>query len=457
MALFILSIYSLVLIYIAYLDFRKKQDLNHFLVANRTSGAFQTGFSITASCIGGTATIGLVADVAKNGFPAIWYLLSGAIGLMILALFFAKIVRRTEALTLPQIMEKYISKKAATLAAIIISLAWTAILAAQFSAAASILEVFGISNISALISAVFLIAIYTALGGQMSVIKSDVYQYLILLLSFILSLIFLFSKTDFNYLTSIDWHLTNSNFGINSIFYYLIFVGISYIIDPMLFSRILSARDEKTAVKGAVLGAAFIALSAFLIVLIAFLTINISSSEINPNSLLTHTLFYELPPILGIILLLGLLSAIISSADTVLITSTSVFAHDIIKTNNLIFYRISTIFFAAIALFLATKGKAILDYFFAANDLFVGGVAIPLFFALICQGKINKTCVLLAMIAGSGLGALSALGAILDAGGIFDKKIYSTFGIVLAVLFCIIGKLLFHLTRKNSNLIAEKV
>ena len=435
----IVTLYVAFLLTLGFVEFRKQEGLEGFLVGNRRMSAFEVGVSMMATCVGGTATIGVVGNVARSGFPAIWWLLSGALGLGLLAALLAKTVRRTGAMTLPEIMETFISKKARLLGAGIIAAAWISILAAQFSASARIMSAFGIPFGAALWLSCGVIALYTGLGGQTSVIKSDVWQYLLVIAAFV-GVLSWFGCNDSQAFALVRVEWANDRFTPTDIGVYLLFVGASYVIDPMLFSRILSAKDERSAVAGAFLGAAGIALSGVAIVCAGFVALRYALADTPPDALLTSTLFRQLPPALGVALLLGLLSAVVSSADTVLITVAGVFAHDILRSKSLATYRAVTLLFAGVALFLANRGGAILDYLLAANDIFIGGVAAPLFFAMIFKGKVHAPTVLAGMALGGALGLVSSLGSLLNSGGILDSKMYSVAGIALSTLCCLAAR-----------------
>ena len=112
------------------------------------------------------------------GTPALWWLLSGAAGLVLLRLFMVSRIREhTRALTMPGLVAPYIGRGATIRISIVILCAWTTILAAQFLAMGRILEgLTGLSVMSATLAGAFVIVLYTWLGGQASVIKSDVLQ-----------------------------------------------------------------------------------------------------------------------------------------------------------------------------------------------------------------------------------------------------------------------------------------
>ena len=108
----ILLVYTVFLLLLGYLEFRRKEGLTGFLVANRKASTLQVAFSMIATCVGGTATIGIAGNVLVKGFPAIWWLLSGALGLLVLALSLAKTVRQTQAMTLQCYVDTALLEKA---------------------------------------------------------------------------------------------------------------------------------------------------------------------------------------------------------------------------------------------------------------------------------------------------------------------------------------------------------
>ncbi len=105
-----------------------------YYVNGRRSGSAQVALSIVASCVGGSATIGMAGLAWEVGLPAIWWLGSGACGLALLVRFMARKIRESGARTMPELVGIYLGSSARPLVSGIILLAWVAILAAQFSA-----------------------------------------------------------------------------------------------------------------------------------------------------------------------------------------------------------------------------------------------------------------------------------------------------------------------------------
>ena len=134
----IFLLYSALFILLAYFETRQLRNKEDYFVAGRKASSIQTGFSIIASCVGASATIGMTGLAFSVGLPAIWWLLSGAIGLCVLRVFLLKRIRHQAHLTMLEIVNSRLGAQATKLCAAVIVIAWISILAAQFSAMGAI-------------------------------------------------------------------------------------------------------------------------------------------------------------------------------------------------------------------------------------------------------------------------------------------------------------------------------
>ena len=119
---------------------RAKSGRDAFFVNSRASGPWQVGISIIASCVGGSATLGMAGLAWQAGTPAFWWLGGGACGLFVLTLFLAKKVRESGAHTMPEMVDAFLGRESTAslprpilsprrLVAAVIVPAWLAILA----------------------------------------------------------------------------------------------------------------------------------------------------------------------------------------------------------------------------------------------------------------------------------------------------------------------------------------
>jgi len=166
--------------------------------------------------------------------------------------------------------------------------------------------------------------------------------------------------------------------------------------------------------------------------MVGILSKNFITANTLSDTILTNEIFQLLPTSLGVVLLIVLLSAIISSADSCLITASSVFCNDLLHTKSLTTYRLFTVVFAAAALVLTFCGKNILGFLFAANDIYVSGIVAPVFIAMVTynERRMNEKLAIAAIVAGGSLGFYAAVS---------DIKYYSMLGVLAALVLSLLA------------------
>ena len=427
----IFCLYSALLLALGVLDARHSRGEPAFFVNNRSSGAVHTGFSLAASCIGGSATIGMAGLAWQVGAPAFWWLGSGACGLALLTMFIVRRVRATEAYTMPEIVAAWIGPRARTLVSLIIMPAWLAILAAQFTAMGKLTAALtGMAPEWALVVGAAVIVAYSCLGGQASVIRSDLPQCLLLLAGILVALFWLFGY-DPAPLEALHLELVNESFGPDRFSYFMIIMGGSYLVCPMLFGRILSARSSTDAIRGCWLAVAMLLASAAAVVALGVLCRGFVPAGTPADDVLASAIRL-LPSWVGMLLLVALLSAVLSSADSCLVTASTVLCNDLLGRRNVALCRLVTLLFGAGGLLLSTRGHGILDLLLMANDIYVCGVAVPVFAAMLMKrGAVHPGLALTAVIVGGAGGLASAAGG---------QEIFGYAGMALAVAAMLAGR-----------------
>jgi SSS family solute:Na+ symporter len=406
----LLALYCALFIGMGIYEFVKRKDFEEFAVAGRRFGAGTVGVSMVASCVGASATIGMTGLAFSAGFPAFWWLGSGVAGLLVLGTFLAARVRESGVYTLPDMAQQFISPAARRLMAVIIIPAWTSILAAQYIAAGKIVTTLtGMGEVSALAICAGLITAYTVLGGQNSILKSDAVQFGLLGGGLLLALYFTGTASPVT-LDAVPLQLTNDAFPLSRWSYFMLIVGGSYVVCPMLFGRLLSARDDRQARRGTFVAAAGLALSALVIVGIGLYARGLAPAGTDPDAILTRIVPGVMPGWAGTVLLFALLSAIVSSADSCLHTAATILEHDLLGDTNLARCRLIMLGLGLAALGVARSGGSILSLLLAANDIYVCGVVAPMGVAILAHGRrrINVRAMILAMVLGGLCGVAAA-------------------------------------------------
>ena len=192
-----MGIYLLGMILVGILDFRKTEDFTSFAVAGRTQKTLTVSMSLLATILGASTTIGITDTVYQIGFPGIWWLMFGALGLILQAVFLSERVRRIGADTLPHMAEILVGKEASVLLAVMISISWIGVVAGQLVAMHGLVTfATGSSSKLLLILISAIVILYTILGGQLSVVKTDRLQLIVILAGILLCFGYLYFFRD---------------------------------------------------------------------------------------------------------------------------------------------------------------------------------------------------------------------------------------------------------------------
>src|SRR5712691_8524089 len=157
---------------------RAGRDEASYFVADRSLNTFWGFVGLASLTTGGSTTIALAALVYEHGVSGLWLDLSGALGLFALALFLARRVRREGAVTLPEIVGRYYgpgARKAAGLLVLVSEIVWFALLVEATQVVLTV--AFGFSPIPAIVGSTAVFVLYTSLGGQFAVVRTDLVQY----------------------------------------------------------------------------------------------------------------------------------------------------------------------------------------------------------------------------------------------------------------------------------------
>ncbi len=370
-----------------------------FFVADRKGSFTLVAGSLVATILGGSSTIGMAGLGFSKGLPGAWWLLVGCVGLALGGLLLAGRVRRTGAYTLPEILGKRYGEGVRKAASVIILASWLGIIAGQIIAAGKILSVlFPASSLSYLIVLSGSVMIfYTILGGQYSVLRTDALQALLIIFGIILTLIVGMNAVG-------GYHAlvrglpdgffsfpANQKMSWTAIGKLALFVGTAYLVGPDIFSRFLSSKDETTARNSALTTAAVLALAAFGITGIGMMARalypHIAAEQAFPQMVLR-----TLPGVLSPLVVAALLAAVMSSADTCLLTAGTILTSDILRgwvdleawedRRVLLVSRLFVLLVGAVSLGIALYVQGVIKSLLLGYTVFTSGLVLPAILAL---------------------------------------------------------------------------
>jgi SSS family solute:Na+ symporter len=376
----------------------------------------------------------------SQGLTGAWWLLVGTVGLIVLGIFLAKKVRQFGLYTLPELVEKQYDRRIGLAASILIVVSWVGVIAAQIVASGKILSVLGMGDPTMwmiIFSAVFIA--YTVLGGQYSVIRTDIIQVGIIFLGIFGGLALVLVKVG-------GWggletalpadHFAfpvSESFGGYELVSLLLLVGLTYVVGPDMYSRLFCAKDGRAARTSVFWAAALIIPFALGITLIGMGASTLFPG-ISPEQAFPTVITEVMPPLLGYVVLAALLGAVMSSADTCLLTASTILSVDIVgrfkptlsQGKLLALSRWGIVFLGICSLLVALALKGVISSLLFAYTVYTAGVILPVL-AGFYKDKLKVTSLgaLAAIIGGGGMALVSKIFEIkyLDLGGLLASGV----------------------------------
>jgi SSS family solute:Na+ symporter len=415
----ILSFFFVGMIFIGATSFRRIKGIESFFVADRRGGRLFITGSLMATIVGGSSTIGMAGLGFEKGLVGAWWLLVGVVGLLILALTMAKRVRRYAFYTLPELLGDQYNSGVRLVASIIISIAWLGIIAGQLVAAGKIIDVLmpGYLDLMIVLSATVVI-IYTLLGGQYSILRTDTVQSAILLVGIFVCLPLGIAKAGgleslrFNLDTSYFSFPTNAYGDWTYVITLLLMVGSAYVVGPDIYSRLFCARNEGVARSSTAITALIMIPLAFSITLIG-MSAKVIAPGISPEGAFPMVVRDVLPMGVNALAMAGLLSAVMSSADTCLLTTSTIISSDIIKPwvrggiadgHLLLISRAFIVLIGLLSLGIALKLKGVISALLLGYTIYSSGLVLPVILGFFGKRlRLHPSGAMVAIIGGGGM------------------------------------------------------
>ncbi len=383
-----------------YSAFKIKTPTDYY-VAGKKAGLIPVSGSLLATILGGSAILGTIELSQNIGWAALWFLFCAALGLFIL-IPISKYVKRYGNFTLPELLGSFYGRKVEFISSAIIPIAWLGIIAAQIIAAAKILSglgFIGYANAAILSGAIFII--YTLLGGQLSILKTDALQSVLIITGLAALISFSFRNSGFANIEKPEINLLfNSSFSLFDLVILVLTYSVTFVVGPDIYSRVFCAKSEKTASQS-------ILLVALILIPISFgLTyLGIISQQMQSTGIVSFA-EHLLPGWAYGLFIAALLSAVMSSADTTLLTSSMIvnqlFTRNLDNKNSLKSTRLIVVFMGVFSIVIALFVTSIIQSLLFALTFFSGAFVVPTLAGLL-NIRVNKTRVVYAIIIGGGV------------------------------------------------------
>ena len=313
----------------------KIKNADDYMVAGRRMGVFMVAFSLSANNIGGGSTTGLAGKAFTSwGMSAVWYVLAASIAMIPLA-YFAPKIRKTMAVTIPEVVGRRFGKFSSGFSAILNILALFCLTSSQIAASGSVVSVLtGIDTRICLLIAGLVVILYTTFGGMIADQISDLVQFIIIFFGLAIATPFVIKGCG-------GWstiasklpgdQLSFTKIGWVAIIGYIFNYFCTFLSGPEMISRFESAKDEKTAQRASLVSAVLMAAMAIFPTLLGLAALSVSDTlgNISSNSAMMAVTQTYAPTIITGIVSAAIISATMSSADSNLLCMSTMIINDL--------------------------------------------------------------------------------------------------------------------------------
>lgn len=396
-----LFIYFTVLVLIGLYLSRKNLDFDSYFFGRRKLGSFLVFFTVTASWFGAASTIATVGAAYKNGFNAVWILGIPTIVTIFVFIIINKKIRAISFVSLPVLLEKYYGKYVSAVASFLIFFYMVVLAASQFVAWGKFVGIFFRENYEiTVITGSIVVILYSYFGGYISIVLTDGLQFLLLTLSLIYLVIFFkgitpaFKTTDFHFFTNYQYNLLMT-----------ISFTLAWVISPIIWQRIASARSTKASKNGLIMSVAAFSVLYFLVIIVG---IHLRGFP-GEGNVFGFIIKNWLPSSGSLIVFLGIAAAIMSTADTAINVGALTLVKDVFqirqKKKVILYARIATFISGGLAVLIALKFHSIIKILGLASEIMAEGLFIPGMYALFFKKK-EPLAALFSLVLGGGFSIL---------------------------------------------------
>lgn len=372
------ALYFLVIFGIGLYGYVTTDDETDFLVANREIGPAVGAATLSATQMSAGTFVGTLGVHYLTGVSFVYIWIGLWLGWLVSLVFVAPQMRRFGEITVPDFIAVRYGDDGnngdtmRAFSAILIVVAYTVYISAQYTGAGLIFQsIFGVSNVTGMAIMVAIIIAYTAFGGMRASALSDFVQIIIMAVGAIIAVPLLLGhiggigQLEFM-LTSINpelvgWAMTPLEVGTIAAAF-----GFGMLGAPYEIVRIYSMRDEQT-VRYAIGSTLIFQIIIGAGVAVVGMSMRVLYPQLTTPDLASVIMSIDvLGPILGALVIGAILSAMLSTVDSIMIVSAGAIAHDIYaellrpeatEHQKLWVNRLAVIFVGIIPFFLALYGE----------------------------------------------------------------------------------------------------
>ncbi len=408
-------IYFLFMFAVGIYFFTKVKTSDAYLIAGWNMGFWNiTGTIISTNCgaavfigwVGMGFTVGL-SGYLKFAFPAI-------LTSMILVYFFSKPLRRQRLYTLADLFAERFGARIGILpsifSAFVYSVPTTALQIVGMSTIFNI--VFGIEIKIGIALAFALILGFTILGGLVATIVTDAIQSVVVVAGIIILAIaavgFGGGISEIIANTPADYISPFGKDGFGDVLVFAFTVAPFYLVWQSTWQRIFASRTEQIAIRAGMTGHIIVLLVALLPYMIGVIARQFVPLDMRPDLIFSYVTVELLHPAVGGIVLVALLSALMTGADSFILQGSSNLSHDFYhrlinpqatERQMMFVARSSVVFISVLAVLVAYLMTDIIALYQWALRISATTLVIPFLAVMFWKPTTGKACVVSMVVA----------------------------------------------------------
>ena len=341
--LLVFGVYFLAIFLIGWFSMRATQSEADYWVADGKLGWLIGGSTLAATHTSAGTFIGTVGVIYTVGWSFTWVLLTIPLAYWFMVAFVAPRFTRVKELTLPAYLERrYSSRRVRGLGGVIILVATVVYIQAQIVTGGIVSNVvFGISpELGMTIFTIVLVA-YTLFGGMLAIAYTDFLQMIIMVIGVLVSVPLAVSHFGgLSAMGSVVQAVRPATFewgGMPAAL--LITMAMAFflggIATPEKLVRLYAMKDMRTIRRGVLLTIILVTCINLLVFLLALAAMALFPLLPNGDLAMPLIASHMLPPLVGTLMLAAVMSAVMSTVDSLLLVAGSALAEDIFR--NLVF------------------------------------------------------------------------------------------------------------------------
>ncbi len=452
--------YAIILIYFLFIVIKgirrtkNIHDTDDFLVAGRNINWFFLLATMAATVLGGGASIGAIGRTYEWGILMLAVSTGWYIHFVFSGLFVAPYFRRHKLYTVAGFFGERFGPRS-RFAAFLLSLIFSVgILGAQLVAFGKIITTMipDADYVPAVIIGAAVVILYSTAGGLLAVIHTDVYQFIILIAGFLITLTLCIPDLLDHFgriRTLVPTEFFRLDGGKGAVF--LISTFLTFLLGetfaPGYATRYCVGKTIRQTKQGIVGAGLFLAVTFPVILFFIALYARLNFPNIDSEAALPMTILKLNNPFVGGLIIAALMCAVMSSADSILNSSTAIFVKDLYEEylakgaphpqKGLLIARVSSVGLGIFGVLLALVMPNVIDLLLLTYNLWAPGIILPIIVGVFSKDKSPefRNRIFITMLASTGA---TILFMIFYGSGVLQPSVFGVGASCLVYLFLVL-------------------